>query len=72
MSGVDVIETDKLGTLGLTLAGCKTRDEIVMTTCFAHNLPMMISMGGGYSPKIKTIVDAHANTYVVAQEIYFS
>jgi hypothetical protein len=28
-------------------------------------------MGGGYSPDIKTIVEAHANTFRLAQEIYF-
>jgi len=31
----------------------------------------MCSMGGGYSPDLKIIVDAHANTYRLAQEIYF-
>ncbi|RZJ55144.1 MAG: histone deacetylase, partial [Flavobacterium sp.] len=28
------------------------------------------SMGGGYSPDIKTIIEAHANTYRVARELY--
>jgi len=28
-------------------------------------------MGGGYSPQIRTIVEAHANTYRVAQRLYF-
>jgi hypothetical protein len=29
------------------------------------------SMGGGYSPNFRDIIEAHANTYRVAQEIYF-
>jgi hypothetical protein len=29
-------------------------------------------MGGGYSVKLKDIVDAHANTFELAQEIFFS
>ncbi|MEM6378558.1 MAG: histone deacetylase, partial [Bacteroidota bacterium] len=33
--------------------------------------PVQCSMGGGYSPEIKTIIEAHANTFRVAQEIYF-
>ncbi|MEN1784572.1 MAG: histone deacetylase [Bacteroidota bacterium] len=71
LCGVDVLGTDKLGTLGLTLNGCKTRDRFVLDTCKAYQLPVQCSMGGGYSPDIKTIVEAHANTFRLAQEIYF-
>tara|TARA_R110002050_G_scaffold190268_2_gene324919 strand:+ start:2858 stop:3697 length:840 start_codon:yes stop_codon:yes gene_type:complete len=71
LSGVDVLSTDKLGKLGMTVDGCKRRDEFVLQTCFDAQIPMMISMGGGYSPQIKTIVDAHANTYRLAQKIFF-
>ena len=35
------------------------------------NLPVQISMGGGYSKEIKHIVEAHANTYRLAQKICF-
>jgi acetoin utilization deacetylase AcuC-like enzyme len=71
LSGVDVIASDKLGKLGMTIAGCKERDRYVLQTCYNSEIPAMVSMGGGYSPEIKTIVDAHANTYRLAQEIFF-
>ena len=71
LSGVDVIATDKLGTLGMTIQGCKERDAFVLQTCHKLQVPVQCSMGGGYSPDIKVIVDAHANTYRLAQEIYF-
>ena len=71
LCGVDVIETDKLGKLSLTIEGCKERDRFVLQTCHDFNIPVMCSMGGGYSPVIKVIVDAHANTFRLAQEIYF-
>ncbi|WP_458628064.1 histone deacetylase family protein [Winogradskyella sp. PC D3.3] len=71
LCGVDVIETDKLGKLSLTVDGCKARDRFVLEQCKANQIPVMCSMGGGYSPKIKTIVDAHANTFRLAQELYF-
>lgn len=71
LSGVDVIFSDKLGTLALTLEGCKKRDEFVLRTCFEHKIPVECSMGGGYSPDIKTIIEAHANTFRLAQAIYF-
>jgi len=70
-SGVDVLETDKLGKLSLTLQGCKQRDETVFKMCQKNKIPLVVSMGGGYSPKISTILDAHANTFRMAQEIYF-
>ncbi|MET6991201.1 histone deacetylase family protein [Sediminicola arcticus] len=71
LCGVDVLETDKLGTLGLTLAGCKQRDQFVLETCKEKQLPVQCSMGGGYSPDLKTIIEAHANTFRVAKELYF-
>ena len=71
LCGVDVIKTDKLGKLSLTIEGCKERDRFVLQTCKNHNIPVMCSMGGGYSPDVKIIIDAHANTFRLAQEIFF-
>lgn len=71
LSGVDILATDKLGKLSLTRAGCKKRDRIVFETLKAHNLPVAVSMGGGYSPELRDIVEAHCNTFRLAQEIYF-
>ena len=63
LSGVDVLATDKLGKLALSKAGCRERDHMVFQFCRSHGLPVQVSMGGGYSPQIKDIVDAHCNTY---------
>ena len=71
LCGVDVITTDKLGKLSLTIEGCKERDRFVLQTCKDLSIPVMCSMGGGYSPDIKIIIDAHANTFRLAQEIFF-
>lgn len=71
LCGVDVIASDKLGKLGLSVEGCKARDRFVLEQCKINKIPVMCSMGGGYSPKIKTIVDAHANTFRLAQELFF-
>jgi acetoin utilization deacetylase AcuC-like enzyme len=70
-SGVDIVSTDKLGRLGISKEGCKQRDDYVLKTCKELNTPTVVCMGGGYSPDIKEIVDCHANTYRLAQEIYF-
>jgi acetoin utilization deacetylase AcuC-like enzyme len=70
-SGVDVIATDKLGKLALSLQGCKQRDRLVFETAKLNDVPVCASMGGGYSARIADIVEAHANTYRLAQEIFF-
>jgi acetoin utilization deacetylase AcuC-like enzyme len=71
LSGVDVLETDKLGKLSLTKAACKLRDQFVFQQCITNNIPVQVSMGGGYSPEIRDIVEAHCNTFRVANELYF-
>lgn len=70
MAGVDILKTDKLGKLGCSIDGCKKRDEIVLSICKKFEIPVQVSMGGGYSPDIKTILEAHANTYRVARGVY--
>lgn len=71
LSGVDILKTDKLGRLGMSLQGCKERDRYVFQTCKDYNIPVAVSMGGGYSPQIRHIIDAHANTYRSAIDIFF-
>ncbi len=70
-AGVDVLATDKLGRLGLSREGCRQRDHYVLTSCKKHSIPIAVSMGGGYSERISDIVEAHANTFRLAQEIFF-
>jgi len=70
-AGVDVLKTDKLGRLGMSIQGCRERDRIVLETCKKEAIPIVISMGGGYSPRLADIIEAHSNTYRLAQMIYF-
>ena len=71
LSGVDILKTDKLGRLSLSIEGCKKRDSIILNLCKTFNIPLQISMGGGYSKNIEDIVNAHCNTFRLAKEIYF-
>ncbi len=70
ISGVDVLKTDKLGKLGLSNEDCKQRDRFVFELAKNYNLPITVVMGGGYSPKIIDIVDAHCTTFRVANELF--
>jgi len=70
LSGVDVLATDRLGKLALSPAGCKQRDAFVLEYCKDRGLPVQVSMGGGYSPRLADIVEAHCNTYRLAQGLF--
>ena len=71
LSGVDIVATDKLGHLNVSREGCKARDRYVFEQMKRNGIPVVVSMGGGYSPRIADIVEAHCNTYRMAQEMYF-
>jgi acetoin utilization deacetylase AcuC-like enzyme len=69
LCGVDVLKTDKLGRLGMTIQGCKERDKMVFTECKRASVPITIALGGGYSEDIRHIVDAHSNTFRLMADI---
>lgn len=71
LCGVDILGTDKLGRLNLSLEGCRSRDQLVFETCHHRGIPLQCSMGGGYSKDINIIIEAHANTYREAAKLYF-
>jgi acetoin utilization deacetylase AcuC-like enzyme len=70
LSGVDGLASDVLGRLALTPEGLKARDRRVIAECHRHRLPLVVTLGGGYSKPIELTADAHANTFRVAAEIY--
>ena len=69
LAGVDVLKTDQLGKLSLTKEGCRNRDRIVFEECLRHQIPVQVSMGGGYSSRVRDIVDAHCETFRVAFDL---
>jgi len=70
LSGVDTLDSDVLGRLALTPKGLKARDTHVISECHRNLLPLVITLGGGYSNPIELTAEAHANTFRVAAEIY--
>lgn len=69
-AGVDILAMDKMGKLACTLQGCKRRDEIVISKAQKYGIPLVIDLGGGYATNIRDIVEAHANTFRVAMELF--
>ena len=70
LSGVDILQTDKFGKLKVTLEDAKRRDAFVLSQLHDRHIPCAVSMGGGYSPDVKVIVEAHCNTFRVAKDVY--
>jgi acetoin utilization deacetylase AcuC-like enzyme len=70
LSGVDILETDKFGKLKVSLDECKRRDEFVLSSCKKNKIPIVVALGGGYSPDVKTIVEAHCNTFRLATDLF--
>lgn len=62
LAGADPFEGDKMGRLALTKAGLQARDRLVYRFCKQYDLPVAISMAGGYSPRVEDIVEIHFAT----------
>lgn len=69
-AGVDILASDKMGRMACTPEGCRRRDYMVLSQAYLRGIPLQCSMGGGYSPDIRTIVEAHTQTYRTARDIY--
>jgi acetoin utilization deacetylase AcuC-like enzyme len=70
LSGVDALATDVLGRLALTHEGLKTRDWRVIEACHRRRIPVVTTLGGGYSNPIELTAEAHANTFRVAMQVF--
>jgi len=65
-SGVDSLATDALGRLSVTPTGMAARDQLVLES--TRHLPLVITLGGGYSNPIELTVDAHEQTFRLAAQ----
>lgn len=70
LAGVDILDTDKFGKLKVSIEACKQRDAFVFHQLKKYHIPVTVVLGGGYSPDIKIIVEAHCNTFRLAMELY--
>jgi acetoin utilization deacetylase AcuC-like enzyme len=69
-AGVDPLGEDKLGRMALTHGGLKARDLMVFETAKRHGVPVSIAIGGGYAAPIAASVEAYANTWDAARQVY--
>lgn len=70
LAGVDILSTDKFGKLKVSIEACMQRDAFVFTQLKKHQIPVTVVLGGGYSPDVKIIVEAHCNTFRSAVDLF--
>lgn len=68
-AGVDVLESDKLGKLSLSLEGVYQRDQMVFQWAYDKGLPVAMALGGGYTDPVDDTIQAHLNTLKLGHEL---
>ncbi len=69
VSGADPFVGDRLGRLALTKGGLAERDRLVFQACAKRDLPVAVSMAGGYADNIEDIVDIHFATVEIGLRV---
>jgi acetoin utilization deacetylase AcuC-like enzyme len=69
-SGVDALAGDRLGRLALTHDGLRRRDRLVLEFARSLHVPVVVTLGGGYCEPVGRTAEAHANTFLVAAEVF--
>ena len=62
LAGADPFEGDRLGKLKLSKQGLAERDDAVLSTCLKQDVPVVITMAGGYGKNITDTVDIYHET----------
>ena len=59
LAGADPFEGDRLGRLSVTKHGLAERDMMVLEACRDRDIPVAVTMAGGYARKVEDTVNVH-------------
>lgn len=62
LAGADPFVEDRYGSLAITKTGLRARDQLVFHYCQRAEIPVAITMAGGYANNFEDIVDIHFQT----------
>jgi acetoin utilization deacetylase AcuC-like enzyme len=68
VAGADPYRDDQLGGLKLSLEGLEKRDRLVFEKASGRNIPVAITLAGGYARQLEDTIQIHSNTIRVAKE----
>ena len=69
-AGVDCLAGDRFGRLALTHKGLQERNRFVYTLAAMNQIPLIVTMGGGYHKDILQTIDASADVYRQAAQTW--
>jgi acetoin utilization deacetylase AcuC-like enzyme len=72
LAGADPYAGDKLGRLGLSIAGLRERDACVLRECYDREVPVVTVMSGGYGKDINDTIEIHCNTIRMVKAVFES
>jgi histone deacetylase 11 len=64
-AGTDIYKDDALGGMQITAKGIKQRDAFVFAQAKAHNIPIVMTLSGGYSPASASIIGKSIENIIV-------
>jgi acetoin utilization deacetylase AcuC-like enzyme len=64
-AGADPYKDDRLGNLNLSIEGLNQRDEFIRDLAIKQDIPLALTLGGGYAYKLEDTVQIHFNTVKV-------
>ena len=70
LAGADPYEDDQLGGLALTVEGLRERDRLVFSACQASNVPVVLTLAGGYARRLEDTVAIHRASFEAATEVF--
>jgi acetoin utilization deacetylase AcuC-like enzyme len=68
LAGADPYRDDQLGGLKLSLEGLEKRDRLVFEKASGGNIPVAVTLAGGYARQLEDTIQIHSNTIRVARE----
>ncbi|HXZ13393.1 MAG TPA: histone deacetylase [Candidatus Sulfotelmatobacter sp.] len=68
VGGADPYIEDQLGGLWLTMEGLARRDRLVFDYARRHQVPVAITLAGGYARRVEDTIRIHVNTIIAARE----
>jgi acetoin utilization deacetylase AcuC-like enzyme len=69
-AGVDPLGGDLLGRLNLSLEGLRVRDRTVALAAKERGVPLVLTLGGGYTRPVALSVEAHLGTWREARTAF--
>ncbi|MGH9714333.1 MAG: histone deacetylase family protein [Candidatus Acidiferrales bacterium] len=68
VAGADPYREDQLGGLALTMEGLARRDALVLDYARRNQVPVAITLAGGYARQVKDTIRIHVNTILAASK----